>query len=55
MRTAGGAARATKHGYEVKANLPGLSIDPATFIRVISSILLRIIEGLMVGILQIRL
>jgi hypothetical protein len=33
----------------------GLLIDPRTFIRVISSILARIIEGLMVNILQVGL
>jgi hypothetical protein len=44
-----------KHGYEVMTKRFRRLIDPRTFIRVISSILARIIEGLMLGILQIEL
>src|SRR5258708_37749989 len=47
--------RAAQHGYEVMTKSLGLLIDPRTFIRVISSILARIIEGLMVNILQLGL
>jgi hypothetical protein len=46
---------AAQHGYEVMTKSFGLLIDPPTFIRVILSILARIIEGLVVGILQVEL
>jgi hypothetical protein len=48
-------SRAAQHGYEIMTKSFGLLIDPPTFIRVILSILARIIEGLMVGILQVEL
>jgi hypothetical protein len=46
---------AGEHGYEGMRKLFRLLIDQRTFIRVISSILARIIEGLMAGVLQIGL
>jgi hypothetical protein len=38
---------AAKHGYEVMTNLHPFLVNARAFIRVISSILARIIEGLM--------
>jgi hypothetical protein len=49
------SSRAAQHGYEIMTKSFGLLIDPPTFIRVILSILARIIEGLMLGILQVEL
>jgi hypothetical protein len=49
------AAHAAEHGYEGMRKSFRLLIDQRTFIRVISSILARIIEGLMAGVLQIGL
>src|SRR5579863_4834144 len=48
-------SHAAEHGYESMRKLVRLLIDQRTFIRVISSILARIIEGLMAGVLQIGL
>lgn len=38
-----------EYGYEIMTISFGLLIDPRSFVRVISSILARIIEGLTVG------
>ena len=43
----------SKHGYEGVTNLSASLINTCAFVRVISSILARIIEGLTIGVLQI--
>src|SRR5579872_3400399 len=54
-RRARGTQTAPKHGYEDVSNLFQSLINTCAIVRVISSILGRIIDGLTVGVLQIGL